>query len=210
MASESRIVFLWSLMILHYIPTPIQCSDESIIYRLPTTIQPLHYDLTLQPIFNNFTFIGSQQISINISSDHLLNESIPTRLLTIKLHRGPQMNITKTTLSISDPSNSSNHSLSLSPSVLSYNADTQMVSIPFPISNDTASSITEWITSRSWSHIPAILSMEFVGILRDDMKGFYISKYQVTFQSIYFDLQIDLKSISRNPYFLCFDKMTWC
>ena len=86
------------------------------------------------------------------------------------------MNITNTSLSIGT---NSNISLRFSPSALSYDANTQIVRILFPISNVTASAMSDLLNSPTSSHIAGVLSLDFVGILRDDMKGFYISKYQV-------------------------------
>lgn len=33
---------------------------------LPTNVKPAHYDLTLEPFFNNYTFRGHVEIKINV------------------------------------------------------------------------------------------------------------------------------------------------
>ena len=41
--------------------------DTQSRYRLPKTVTPSHYDLTLEPDLVNFTFAGTEEISMSVS-----------------------------------------------------------------------------------------------------------------------------------------------
>ena len=139
-------------------------------YRLPTTINPIQYNITLQPNFNNFTFIGNEQILINVSSDHIDFDT--TRLndpFFIQMHKGPQMKITSVSLTIESMNYNANTSHF-------YNNATQIISFWF---DSIIPKIEEAFIANNGSYMIAVVSIEFIGILRDDMKGFYISTYTV-------------------------------
>lgn len=47
----------------------LQPKAASANYRLPTHINPLHYDLTLEPDFSDFTFTGEATIEVEITEE---------------------------------------------------------------------------------------------------------------------------------------------
>jgi len=49
---------------------------------LPTNVKPLHYDLTLEPDFNNFTFDGKVEIELDVNE---ASKSVTVNILDIKL-----------------------------------------------------------------------------------------------------------------------------
>ena len=99
-----------------------------------------------------------------------MNLSNPSDPFIIQLNTGPQMQITNISLSI-DGSIHSN----IKVATQSYNIDTQIMSFTFDIvQND----VTDIIMDNGGLYAFAILNIQFNGLIRNDMKGFYISKYE--------------------------------
>ena len=158
------LLFIFSL---HFITT---CSTNP--YRLPTTINPIQYSITLQPNFNNFTFIGNEQILINVSSDHIdFDTTSFNDPFFIQMHKGPQMKITNVSLTIQNTNYHANTSHY-------YNNATQIISFRF---DSIIPQIEEAFIANNGSYMIAVVNIEFIGILRDDMEGFYISTYTVKY-----------------------------
>ena len=52
------------------------------IFRLPTTILPIHYELELHPNIPNGSFVGAESISINITSAYFDDLDASTQIAT--------------------------------------------------------------------------------------------------------------------------------
>lgn len=164
MLSFCCLLFLWSYII------STRCTE----YRLPTTIIPYQYNITLHPNFtdpNNFTFSGDEIILLNISADHFNLSTInPSDPFTIQLNTGPDMTIINVSLSI-DESNSNIQATQ------SYNTDTQIMTFTFDITNTHIMDLISTGTHNGY-YMLALINIQFTGPIRDDMKGFYISQYE--------------------------------
>lgn len=71
-------LFVLSCLLIGY----CQC-----LYRLPSTIEPIYYNITLKPIFNNsnIDFTGEEYISINISNTIFSNSTN----FSLYIHKAP-------------------------------------------------------------------------------------------------------------------------
>ena len=160
------------LILLSYI-TNLKCTE----YRLPTTILPYQYNIILHPNFtdpNNFTFSGDEVILLNVSADHFNLSSVnqpDSDPFIIQSNTGPDMKIINVSLSI-EGSNSNIQATQ------SYNTDTQIMSFTFDITNNEMLDMI-FSGSHNGSYILAAINIQFTGPIRDDMKGFYISQYEV-------------------------------
>ena len=56
-------------------------------YRLPTTVTPTKYDITLTPDFSDFTFLGHQDVEVVINSptDRISLNAIELELFTASI-----------------------------------------------------------------------------------------------------------------------------
>ena len=75
-------------------------NSQSSPYRLPTTISPISYNLTLHPhLFDEFTFDGWLNIKINISIQHIKNNTLSNDFY-IQLNKGTDVTIHNVTLNM--------------------------------------------------------------------------------------------------------------
>eukprot|EP01084_Bolivina_argentea_P081049 146782_1 len=175
-----------------YLPFTLATVSTTNIYRLPTTINPIQYNITLQPNFINFTFNGYEQILVNISAKYLSDNT--NQPLIIKMHVGPQIKISNISLII-DSLNNNNY---IYTTQQLYNNETQIISFKFNI-------LCNEILNTISTNIFAILNINYNGILRDDMKGFYISKYIYLNTTIY-NAVTQFESTDARRAFPCFDE----
>lgn len=58
----------------HPVPSEFECDNELFLnsfdgfHRLPTSVTPLSYQITLQPSFNNFTFVGEEVVNVFVQT----------------------------------------------------------------------------------------------------------------------------------------------
>eukprot|EP01083_Nonionella_stella_P069908 186674_1 len=167
-------------------------------YKLPTTIQPILYTITLSPNFSTFTFNGHEEILVNISQHHFAAmDTNSTDSFQIQLHVGPQMVVTNLFLSV-DLIDGSHH-LNANQS---YNNDTQIMSFVFATAS---TAIRNTISASGETYIMATIHVTFNGILRKDMKGFYISQYTFENTTIY-NAVTQFESTDARRAFPCFDE----
>lgn len=64
------LLFLFSYKVLATFPVPrstiAHTRADAVDYRLPTHVNPVHYDITLEPNFENFTFSGLVIIEVQV------------------------------------------------------------------------------------------------------------------------------------------------
>ena len=158
---------IWSFLFLCLI-----VGVSSLSYRLPTTIKPIQYNLTLHPFFNNFTFDGIASIDINISITHVNQNG--TNPFSIQINRGTDMNVNFSSIEI--PINAT-ETQKLQHSSMSYNNDSQVLTLNYSISeSEMYDKISEWGTNNGMNLITTLL-IKYNGLLRFDLKGWYISQY---------------------------------
>lgn len=144
----------------------IQAMDVS-PYRLPSTVYPVSYNITIHPYFNNFTFNGKEEIDIIILKDALFNEN---DWLIIEINAFDIM-INFCSLSIDEMKQA------IPMKSASVDTNTQIVSLTFKIRNKE---ILKYMKKHQYKHsVNAMLYIEYIGIIQIDMKGFYISSFRV-------------------------------
>ncbi|KAG9292135.1 hypothetical protein G9A89_005279 [Geosiphon pyriformis] len=114
---------------------------------LPTDVKPTHYNLTLSPDLETFTFKGTEAINLTVKHE--------TSQITLNAY---QIEIQAARLDVS-----SNLSESLNSTDISYDYQKQTVTFTFP--------------SKLAAGTNVLLNVEFTGILNDKMAGFYRSSY---------------------------------
>ncbi len=118
-------------------------------FRLPDTVRPIHYDLTLSPEFNDFTFSGEVEIELAINEGvtsitlHCLEIQIDSAVLVWKEDRRKQHQ--------------------------------EAAEITYDIGNQTATIMFAEAPSRSTGN--RHLELAFRGELNDKLRGFYRSRY---------------------------------
>ncbi len=147
---------------------------------LPETVTPIQYDITMFPNLIDLSFSGSEQISINISQ---------TYLHVISIHIGPEMNISLITIKVDgfnteEPINAIQES---------YNNETEIISFTFDV------------LCNAMLHPIATLNIQFHSKLRNDMRGFYISKYTYENVTVY-NAVTQFLAIDARRVFPCFDE----
>ena len=136
-------------------------------YRLPNTIYPISYNITIHPYFSNFTFNGKEIIDIVMLKDAFFNEN---EWLIIEINAFDIM-INYCVLYIDEMK----HSIAMKSA--SVDTTTQIVSLKFKIKNRE---ILKYMKKHNYKHsINAMLYIEYIGIIQIDMKGFYISSFRV-------------------------------
>lgn len=136
-------------------------------YRLPNTIYPISYNITIHPYFSNFTFNGKETIDIVMLKDTFFNEN---DWLIIEINAFDIM-INYCVLYIDEMK----HSIQMKSA--SVDTTTQIVSLKFKIKNRE---ILKYMNKHNYKHsINAMLYIEYIGIIQIDMKGFYISSFRV-------------------------------
>ena len=148
---------VWVLLAILYIAISIE-------YRLPTTIKPIEYDITLHPHFDTLTFDGKVTILLDISQEYF-NNNLQNNFV-LQLNKGDNVTINDAILNVCNGSQLIQYINS------DYNTETQIVSIEFGILN---TDVLDDINSACNISV----YIDYNGILRDDMRGFYISSYKV-------------------------------
>ena len=113
-------------------------------YRLPPTVRPVHYDITLTPDLNSFTFHGEETIGLELSA--------PASSITINV---TDMEVAHAHLTLNDGT-------VLHPREATANDEFETVTLLF---------------DREVPAGKAALNMQFNGILNDQLRGFYRSRY---------------------------------
>jgi aminopeptidase N len=116
-------------------------SPAALAQRLPTTVTPTHYKLSLTPDLKAATFAGVEQIDVNIKQ--------PTNAITLN-----SAEIAFKSVTIDQGGTKQTATVSL-------DADKQQATFTFP--NALAAG-------------PAILYINYTGILNNELRGFYLSK----------------------------------
>ena len=167
------------MMFVSFLLYILVCLTSSIEYRLPTTINPVQYNLTLHPFFNNFTFHGTASIDINISRNHVSQSS--SEDVSILINRGNDMVIHSCSLTLpSIDSDSGNTYQQHDMTSMTYNNISQIVTLTFSVSESDVYDIIDSFGDNGGLNLMAMLSLDYSGLLRDDMKGWYISQYDYT------------------------------
>ena len=136
-------------------------------YRLPSTVYPVSYNITIKPYFSNFTFNGEENIDIVILKDALFNQN---DWLIIEINAFDIL-INYCSLMIDEMK----HPIPMKSA--SVDTTTQIVSLKFKIKN---SQILKYMKKKGYKYsVNAILFIEYIGIIQVDMKGFYISSFHV-------------------------------
>ncbi|KAI9704105.1 MAG: Aminopeptidase 2 mitochondrial [Candelina mexicana] len=114
---------------------------------LPTNVKPLHYDLTLEPNFEKFTYEGRVVIDLDVLED---STSIALNTLDLDLH----------TTKVS----SGNEVITSSPKI-SYNEDTQTttVSLPKSLSKGSKAQLTHTFTGTLNDHMAGFYRSSYKG-----------------------------------------------
>ena len=123
-------------------------SAEAVV--LPDNVRPIHYDLTLTPNFDDFTFTGEVDITLRMESGVT---EIMLNCAEIEIHRA----------SVSWTDNAGDHEADSTG--ISYNADAETATITVG-----ASATANGATGHH-------LRMDFTGELNDKLRGFYRSQY---------------------------------
>lgn len=141
-------------------------------HRLPKNVQPVHYDISIVPNLETFTYTGKEKITVNVCI-YLLFENILSIYFTKYLNNSFFSQVLKSTKSIKFNSidilvrnvtyNSGNKNETLSSENIVYNNSDETVTIHFE------------------KNLPlgkgGILEFEFDGIINEKLNGFYRSKY---------------------------------
>ncbi|XP_025268278.1 aminopeptidase N [Camponotus floridanus] len=147
------------------IPVQEDSSNDSVInYRLPANVVPVHYNIKLIPYIVEDNFTFEGESNVNITIRHVTQ--------TLSLHV-LELTINETETSLFD-----NNGIIYTPAMYNYDNITQILVLNF---NDELSPGNY------------ILKMRYVGILHNDLKGFFISSYineegnDVWFAATYFE-----------------------
>lgn len=119
-------------------------------YRLPKDAVPLTYDLSLEPDLKKFTFVGSAVITIHINND------VNDLLLNAK-----ELNITKAVATLLPVTNTSK---SVEAQTIAYTKE-EFVTLTFATAFKKGSEHK--------------LEISYSGILNDEKRGFYRSRYML-------------------------------
>lgn len=126
----------------------VNCDDNPMSYRLPATITPSHYKLTIEINLVDFKFSGNVEIKIDIKE--------PTK--QIKLHykditvKWLEATLTKDELSFKPQSVDDTTLYSQEMGIINYETDLAVGSY--------------------------VIKLEFSGDIRNDLKGLYRSEYE--------------------------------
>ena len=123
-------------------------SAEAVV--LPDNVRPVHYDLTLTPHFDNFTFDGEVDVTLRMEPG---TTEIMLNCAEIEIHSA--------TVSWTDTNGEQEHAASN----IAYDADAETATISIP---ETPADGLE-----GNQH----LRMSFTGELNDKLRGFYRSQY---------------------------------
>ncbi|XP_053377176.1 aminopeptidase N-like isoform X1 [Mercenaria mercenaria] len=150
--------------------------------RLPTSLVPVHYDLRLQPEMystdpSKFIFEGKVAIDLNCTQ--------ATRNVTLHIN---MLNITKDSIVFKLKSGSGS-----TPHYVKHTEDKERQFLIIQLDKDT--------TPGSQYQ----LSMDFVGPLRDDLQGFYLSSYKEGNQTVYL-ATTQFEPTDARKAFPCFDE----
>ena len=97
------------------------------IFRLPTTILPIHYELELHPNIPNGSFVGAESISINITSAYF-DDLDGNFEMAFNYYPSNNMEISSASLQVTGP-DATNYSLL----TLSLDASTQIATATFDV-----------------------------------------------------------------------------
>jgi len=122
--------------------------DSAINYRLPDNVVPIHYSIKLIPYIEEENFIFDGESNINITIRHV----------TQNLH----LHVLELTINEAMTSLFDNNSIIYTPAMYNYDNITQILVLNF---NDK-------LSPGNYT-----LKMRYVGILHNDLEGFFISSY---------------------------------
>ncbi|KAG9243459.1 peptidase family M1-domain-containing protein [Calycina marina] len=147
---------------------------------LPANVIPTHYDLTMEPDFENHTYKGSVTIDLTVVEDSasISLNTMELEIQSTKIFHGPEANRQEEVIS-SEPK-------------LAYNKDTQTTHVSFK----------KTIPKGSFAQI----HMEFTGILNDKMAGFYRSTYKNTDGTEGIMATTQMEATDCRRAFPCFDE----
>lgn len=162
-------------------------------YRLPSTVYPVHYNITIHPYFSNFTFNGEESIDLVILKDALFNQN---DWLLIEINAFDIM-INFCTLIIDEMK----HPIPMKSA--SVDTQTQIVSLKFKIKN---SEILKYMERKKYKYsVNAMLFIEYIGIIQIDMKGFYISSFHYENHVIH-NAVTHFEATNARKFYPCFDE----
>jgi len=141
------------------------------IYRLPDTILPTHYDLTLHPDIINATFYGEERISLNITAAYF-DDLTGNFDLTFNYYPNNNMVISSADFQVTTDDDTSTFALIS----LSLNATTQIAIATFNVTKIEIQEIGTNDPAASY-----VVAMNFSADLRGDdgydIAGWYLSEY---------------------------------
>lgn len=161
------------------------------IFRLPVTILPNHYDLVLHPNLIDGTFIGSELISINITSAYF-DDPEGNFEMAFNYYPNNNMVISSAEFQIIGPD-----AATFTLQTLSLNATTQIAIATF---NVLKSDIQLIVDNNDFA-----VSMNFSADLRSDLAGWYLSEYEYNGMTVS-NLVTQFQATDARSVFPCFDE----
>jgi len=161
-------------------------------YRLPTTVIPYVYNLTITTEFqNDFAFYGVVEIYVNIS----LSSIVRNDRFNISLNKGPQLFIheNETLLEVG------NTRRDITPINNYYNNNTEVYTMEFDLDGLR-------LNATGMTNVMALLSITFESALRRDMRGYYLSSYQTTSGFVVNTAVTQFESTDARQAFPCWDE----
>ena len=120
--------------------------------RLPTTVVPIHYTLSLTPDLKAATFSGEESIDIDVEQ--------PTRTITLNAIEIEIQSATAT-FGCASTAPACGKNIDLGSPAISFDKEKQQVTFTFP--NEIGKGIL-------------VLNIHYTGILNNELRGFYLSK----------------------------------
>jgi len=162
-------------------------------YRLPSSIEPVSYNITIHPFFNNFTFYGEETIDVLIHKQAIFN---PNDWLLIEINAFDIM-INFCAIYIDEMP----HAIPMREARVDIT--TQIVAISFKIKNEQ---ILKYMQKHDLKHsVKAMLYIEYIGIIQIDMKGFYISSFRYEGKMIH-NAVTHFEATNARKFYPCFDE----
>eukprot|EP01084_Bolivina_argentea_P103959 186194_1 len=203
---SSSIHLLFQFLLLYYYQHNVQTQE---IYRLPTTITPIHYDLDFYPKFTEPTYEldGYSHMLINISRDHIENEDTNLQSpLLIQLNIGANVNIIESHMNFTELNDTNIEELV---QLREYNSITEIVTFYY---NATNEKVLNYLTNNDSSHpstyILAHIYFQFQYEMQlDGRRGLYISSYDYEPTNVTIRNAVSSLGLQYARYaFPCFDE----